>query len=120
MVMKENIDAALDAHAQWKKRLVDAVNAGKSEFDPAVVKKDDQCQFGKWLYSLPPGDKASDDFTKARQLHADFHKVAGEILQLALSGKKAEAQQKLEFGGEYSHITGKLVIALQTWRSKIK
>ena len=117
--MKESIDAALNAHAQWKKRLVDAVATGRSEFDPVTVKKDDQCQFGKWLYGLSAADKASEDFAKARQLHADFHKVAGEILSLALAGKKAEAQAKLEFGGDYSHITGKLVIALQTWKGKL-
>jgi methyl-accepting chemotaxis protein len=119
MVTKEAIDSALTAHAQWKKRLQDAVSTGQSEFKPEVVKTDNACQFGQWLYGLPQGDTKSEDYSKVKTLHAEFHKIAGNILQLALSGKKEEALKKLEYGGEYGSTTGKLVLALQSWKEKL-
>jgi methyl-accepting chemotaxis protein len=119
MVTKEAIDAALAAHAQWKKRLQDAISTGQSEFKAEVVKKDNACQFGQWLYSLPSQDTKSEDFNNVKALHADFHTVAGEILALALSGKKQEALKMLESSGTYGSATGKLVLALQAWKNKI-
>jgi methyl-accepting chemotaxis protein len=119
MITKETIDAALTAHAQWKKRLQDAIATGQSEFKPEVVKTDNACQFGQWLYGLSSEEKKSDDYLKVKALHANFHRIAGEILQMALSGKKDGALEKLEHGGEYGTASGKLVIALQQWQQKI-
>ena len=119
MITKEAIAAALSAHAQWKKRLQDAIATGHSEFTPGVVTKDNACQFGQWLYSLSPPDTLSDDFKKVKALHADFHKIAADILTLALFGKKNEALEMLDHGGAYVKATGKLVLALGAWQNKI-
>lgn len=119
MVTKEAIETALAAHALWKKRLQDAIATGKSEFQPDIIKTDHACQFGKWLYDLPADDRKSEDYAKVKTLHANFHKIAGEILQLAISGKKEDASKKLESGGTYGSATGKLVLALQSWKEKI-
>jgi len=120
LITKEAIAAALSAHAQWKKRLQDAIATGKSEFTPSVVTKDNACQFGQWLYSLSPPDTLSVDFQKVKALHANFHKVAADILTLALTGKKSEALEMLEHGGAYVQATGKLVLALGAWQNTIR
>jgi methyl-accepting chemotaxis protein len=119
MVSKEAIDAALSAHSLWKKRLQDAVSTGQSEFKADAVKRDNTCQFGQWLYSLHGDDAKSEDYQKVKVLHADFHSIAGDILALALSGKKDEALMKLGTGGTYGSATGKLVLALQAWKEKL-
>jgi Chemoreceptor zinc-binding domain len=119
MVNKEAIEAALTAHAQWKKRLQDAVEAGQSTFRVEDVHKDNVCQFGQWLHGLPETDKQTAAFMKVRELHAAFHRIAGEILHLALSRKKTEALKALEFGGPYGKATGELVLALQAWKLQI-
>lgn len=119
MVDREAIDAALAAHAQWKKRLCDAIESGQSTLQPADVRKDNECQFGRWLYGLPESDRQTGMFLKVRELHAAFHRTAGEILQLALSGRKAEGLKALEFGGPYGKATGDLVLALQTWKQRL-
>ena len=43
------IDAAIIAHDQWKARLLAAVEAGSSEFQPDQVRADERCAFGQWL-----------------------------------------------------------------------
>ncbi|HAP35236.1 MAG TPA: hypothetical protein DCQ28_04580 [Bacteroidetes bacterium] len=119
MVTKEAIDAALSAHAQWKKRLQDAATNGQSDFEVEIVKKDNECQFGKWLSSLSQEEKNSEDYQKIKTVHAEFHTIAGEILKLAISGQKTDAMKMLEFGGQYGVSTGKLVLALNSWKSKL-
>ena len=119
MIKKTDIDDALSAHGLWKSRLESAISTGKSEYDPKIVQKDDACPFGKWLYSLGPADAQGVDFEKVKALHAEFHQTAGKVLQLALSGRKDEAERELDPSGSYRKITGKLVLALQTWKEKI-
>lgn len=119
MITTETIDNALAAHVNWKKRLQEALITGKSDYKVHIVEKDDLCPFGKWLYSLSDQEKNSDDYAKILKLHAEFHTAAAEILELALKGKKEEAQKNLEFGGKFGQISGRLVIALQTWRNKL-
>ncbi|MFO7447736.1 MAG: CZB domain-containing protein [Ignavibacteriaceae bacterium] len=120
MISKEAIDSALAAHSQWKKRLNDAITAGKSEFNVDTVKKDNACQFGQWLNSLPDEIQKTQDYQNIKNLHAEFHITASEILGLALGGKKDEARNKLEPGGGYGRISGKLVLALSNWKDKLK
>ncbi|HVO75695.1 MAG TPA: CZB domain-containing protein [Ignavibacteriaceae bacterium] len=119
MITKEVIDNALSAHVQWKKKLQEVLDTGKSEFKVSIVKKDDQCQFGQWLKNLSEQEKKSPEYGRVSELHAQFHLAAAEILDLALKGKKEEAQKKLQLGGGYGQISGKLVLALQTWRNKL-
>jgi hypothetical protein len=118
MSQKEEINAALAAHAQWKKRLQEAIEKTESEFKVEIVKKDNECQFGRWLYGLPSATKDNPEYQNIIALHAEFHKIASEILALALNGNKTEALKKLEFGGAYSSISGKLVIALRQLEKK--
>ncbi len=119
MIPKEAIDAALAAHTQWKKRLQDAVASGRSDFKVNDVRKDNVCEFGRWLYGLSESERQINACKEVMGLHAEFHKTAAEILELALQGKKEDAQKQLEYGGTYSHISGKLVLALNAWKNSL-
>jgi hypothetical protein len=120
LVTKTNIDSALTAHDFWKKRLRNAIEYGTSEYKPEVVEKDHTCQFGLWLYSLSEEDKSTEDFEKVKDLHAQFHKVAANILELAITDKKEEALKQMDFGGAYSKVSSKLIVALHEWKSNTK
>lgn len=119
MASKESIDNALNAHSKWKTRLLDAIKEKKSEFKVEEVQKDNACEFGKWLYSLPEADRKVAIELNITELHANFHKEASSILELALKGNKNEAMKKMEFGGDYGKITGKLVVALTKWKDRL-
>jgi hypothetical protein len=120
MVTRDAIDAALAVHAKWRARLESAIATGKSDFIPAVVAKDDACDFGRWLHTLAGEDVKTAHYAKVKSFHADFHAMAGKILNMAVSGRKADAQKALEPGGEYARIAGKLVMAMTVWKDSIK
>lgn len=88
MSTQDAIKAGIAAHGMWKQRLSDAIINGKSDWKPATVKLDNQCEFGKWLLSCSPQEKSSPYFAKIKDLHAQFHEEAGKVLDLALRGKK--------------------------------
>jgi len=119
MIDAKMIDRALLAHKEWKDRLEHAIITGQSDFEPIIVMRDNACEFGKWLYSLPANEKSSENFNIVKNLHAEFHKIAGDILKHAISGNKNEAKARLSFGGTYGIASAKLGVALYDWKKKL-
>ncbi len=112
----EQINKAVAAHGMWKARLRQAIDAGKSDFTPAGVSVDNQCEFGKWLYSLPAGEHQGSNWQKVHDLHAKFHREASRVLGLAVSGKKAEADEGLATGSPFAKISLELTGAMIEWK----
>jgi hypothetical protein len=98
--IRSQVDGAIHAHTQWLVRLQLAIKNATSEFKPEIVKTDNNCAFGKWLYSeIPDEIKKTPLYEEIKQLHASFHQRAGEILDLALQKKQAEALRLMDEGG---------------------
>lgn len=118
MINKEEIDKAIGAHGMWKVRLKQAIETGKSDVSVETIRQDNQCNFGKWLYGATLGatDKASGHYKSVRELHAEFHKCAARVAELALSGDKAKAEQMLSLSGEFSATSSKLTAAMMEWK----
>jgi hypothetical protein len=117
MSTKAAIVKGVGAHGLWKQRLLDAIKTGSSEWTPDVVCQDNQCEFGKWLYSCPAPVKSSPHFESVKELHAKFHKVAANVLELALSGKKSEAENAVKPGSAYMEASGALTKKMMTWKA---
>ena len=119
MSMIDAIVKGIAAHGLWKQRLIDAIKTGQSEWTPDVVCQDNQCEFGKWLYSCSAEDKHSAHYEKIRHLHADFHKSAAQVLDLALKGNATEAQEKIDVDSEYATTSRNLTREMMDWKSEI-
>lgn len=121
MVHKEEIIKAISAHGLWKTRLSQAISTGKTDVSVETVRTDNQCAFGKWLYgpTLDPKDKLSPWYQEVKKLHAHFHETAAHVLELALSGKKQEAQALLSIEGEYAKISSQLTTAMSSWAKSL-
>jgi hypothetical protein len=61
----------------------------------------------------------SKHYQTVKELHAEFHKTAARIAELAVSGNKTEAEKMMSFGGEYTKISGKLTSAMMEWKKNI-
>lgn len=118
MLNKEEIDKAIGAHGMWKTRLKQAIETGKSEVSVETIRQDNQCNFGKWLYgsTLSAADKSSAQYKTVRELHAEFHKCAARVTDLAVTGSKGEADRMLAFGGEFTTVSSRLTAAMMEWK----
>ncbi len=94
---------AVRAHQRWKARLQTSIDGTSEEtLDPAMVSRDDQCVLGKWIHGHGAsvfGDRLV--FAHLRTEHAQFHRIAGEVLSAVQTGNKSEAEGKLH--GEFAH-----------------
>ena len=119
MSMQDEITKGIGAHGMWKNRLHSAIHSGRSDFAPEKVETDNQCDFGKWLYSLSPTEQTSDQCRKIQALHAAFHKEAARVLRIALSGDKAGAEKLMAPGGTYVNVSSELTAAMMKWKTLV-
>jgi chemoreceptor zinc-binding protein len=121
MVNSDVIQKALAAHSSWKARLRMAIGTGKFDVPVSTVKADNQCEFGKWLYGseLSVAEKQSEHYLSAKQLHAEFHQEAAQVLEWATSGRTAKAEESIGLGGSYSKASNVLTKAMVKWRESL-
>lgn len=115
---KEMISKAVAAHGMWKTRLKSAIASGTLDMPVETIRQDNQCAFGKWLYGqeLSAQDKATSHYRTVKALHADFHRAAARVAELALSGSRAEAQKLMALDGEFTSASAKLTQAMMDWQ----
>jgi hypothetical protein len=119
--LQDQIQKAITAHGVFKVRLGQMVEAGTAEMTPQAAASDDQCAFGQWLYGgIDPAGKASPHYATVKELHAIFHKAAGEVATLSAARKRTEATAAMEMGSTFKQTSGKLVIALSNWADSLK
>ena len=116
MTNTANLDKAIANHAKWKHHLRQAIQLGQSEWTAVDVARDDQCEFGLWLSSLPPSEQRSSHWQEVRELHVQFHAAAARVLELALSGAQDEAAKSLAMGSDFTNVSSKLVLAISAWK----
>ncbi|MBU4336271.1 MAG: CZB domain-containing protein, partial [Actinobacteria bacterium] len=109
--------AAVAAHGAWKRRLRHAIDTGRLPEGATVeqVRRDDVCEFGRWLRdgggdALDPRRSAD-----AAALHTDFHRYAGGVLADVAAGRSAAAIEKLTAEDGYAGTARALTDALLEW-----
>ncbi|MCW0234779.1 MAG: methyl-accepting chemotaxis protein [Ferrovibrio sp.] len=117
------LDTAVKAHAQWKDRLKSAVETQTSDIAPEQACLDNRCQFGKWIYSegaAAPLAERGADYERVRQLHAEFHRCAGDTLRKALTGDRAGYDRDTAPSGPFHIVSTELTRALLSWRRRLQ
>jgi hypothetical protein len=119
--MRDVLIAALSAHVAWKEKLRKAINAGIIDPPSSVIREDNLCVFGKWLYStdLPNEVKASPHYEQTRKIHAEFHKVASEIAMLAEIGEKDKARKMMSADSPYTNYANSIRREILNWLQSI-
>lgn len=109
--MKEEINAAIEAHNQWKNNIVNAFSG--TTFDIHNVKQNNLCKFGKWLETFPEAFRNTPQYKEIYNLHGEFHSMTGHILELIKYGKRTEAEDM--FKNKHSDLSKKLIELLNAW-----
>jgi methyl-accepting chemotaxis protein len=114
-----HIDRAMAAHGNWKTRLRDAIHSGKSDANVATVAVDNACEFGKWFLSLPNAERGSAQGRVVQTLHAQFHRAAANVLEMALAGRREEAELAMGTTKEFAQVSAKLTVAMIEWKNTL-
>lgn len=111
---REEIEKAIAGHGMWKMKLATAVKTGEIDTPVDVIRVDNICKFGKWLYgpTVTAAEKSSEVYKTVCRLHAEFHKVAARVAECATTGRKAEAEQLMSLTGELTATSAKLTTAM--------
>ncbi len=97
----------INAHVMWKQRLTAfLVGESQEQLDPEVIKLDDRCPLGKWIYGEGRSMETLPAFEEVRELHAKFHQNAAQVVVLHQNNNTAEAETLLN--GDYSRLSEKL------------
>lgn len=107
MGMREEIDAALQAHAAWRTRFKDYLS-GRTAFDTELAGVTDQCAFGRWLAQEGNRLMPSELHGQIHEVHTEFHQVAGEIVRKIKEKRFDEVRQDLSAEGPFNQTSTRL------------
>jgi methyl-accepting chemotaxis protein len=97
----------IGAHVMWKQRLAAYLAGNSAEtLDPEAIRQDKRCALGQWIYGDGKAMTNLPRFDEVRELHAQFHQYASDVVFLHLSGNTPEAEKLL--AGEYSKLSERL------------
>ena len=97
----------IGAHVMWKQRLIGFLAGRNTEaLDPEAIRLDNRCALGKWIYGEGASMSQLPKYDEVRDLHAQFHQFAANIVELHLAGNTADAEKLLL--GDYSRLSEKL------------
>jgi methyl-accepting chemotaxis protein len=83
------------------------------------VYKDDQCPLGRWIYG--PGRAHADkrEYTELKTVHAEFHRSAGQLLEVANQGRSVANRMTLGSDSAFSRSSSAIVKAILALRAKL-
>lgn len=118
MINKKIIRKNIDAHLIWFRRFESAISEGSIiETTTNQLSVDNECPFGKWLYTLTSLEQKSNNFIKVKKLHSSFHNLAGCIKHLIEINNYEEATHLLN--GSFRRVSTALVDELTKWATEL-
>jgi hypothetical protein len=112
MTIKSDIEDAIRVHGAWKAKFRDFLS-GKIGLDLSDICHTDVCKLGMWLGDGARRKLSPENHAKACELHAQFHQVAGEIVDNIKKKDFMAARQALVSGGAFDQASHALCAFLR-------
>lgn len=91
MRIQSEIETVLHAHAAWREHFRDILN-GRTKFDLDEISAADKCFFGNWLEHEGKRCVAPELHAEISAVHAEFHRVAADIIKKIKAKRFEEAR----------------------------
>jgi len=111
------VSTAISAHAEWKRRLRDAVIRGHCELGSDEIARDDYCPLGRWLHGMPVESRNDHVYDDIIEVHARFHRAASDVVQFLEAGRIDDARAAMDSDSEFAQASEELVCLLEDWRA---
>lgn len=113
------IDVAIAAHRNWRKRLEWAIEGtGDKLLDPARIQDDTACVLGGWIFGQGGKDLAGPLVDELIVEHRKFHQIAAEVVRLAHLGRTEDANYLIN--GAYTEASHKVIELLEALRPRLR
>ena len=107
-----DLDIAIQKHAQWKFKFLDALHT-REHMDAAAISKDNNCEFGKWLHGDAKAQFGKEgSYAKCVTEHAAFHVEAGKIAVLVNAQNAVEAERLMATGSAYDQASKRVAVSI--------
>lgn len=106
------------AHAEWIVLLRESLY-GHGPLTPLMASDGEFCELGQWLGEREPLYGHLAEYRMAEQVHQAFHRRATYCLQLATTGRRAEAVAETVENGELRRLSRQLVKTLQSLKRRV-
>jgi Chemoreceptor zinc-binding domain len=117
---QQMVARALSAHADWKVRLAAAIETGACETSVEHAAADDRCLFGQWLHhDVPFRLRKTWDYATVKKRHAELHVQVAQVLDLALLGRQAAANDAMMGGSPFNLAYDQFEASLREWYSRV-
>lgn len=100
MTIKSDIEDAIQVHGAWKAKFRDFLS-GKVGLALTDISHTNTCKLGRWLDEGARRKLSPENHAKACELHAQFHQVAGEIVDNIKKKNFMAARLALASGGDF-------------------
>ena len=115
-----DLDQAVQAHSQWKKKLADYLAKRDGSLIPAELSMDNKCPLGQWIY----GEGAAKfsqlpEFPTLKREHTRFHKAVGDVVRNADSGKSITEEIALGSKSEFGAASSAVVTAILNLKARV-
>jgi len=112
---------SLQAHAEWRARIKQAVRDGLVGDTPEHLAADAECPLGKWLASdLDPMYRDDSEFAIVKDAHHRFHQALSDIARLIQHGDSAGAIERIASGSQFAELSSTMNRELTRWLAKIE
>ena len=113
--------SAIKAHQDWKMKLLNYKQTPDGTLNSSHVCKDNQCALGKWIYNEGAQYRQAlpSEYEALRESHAEFHKIAGKVIDLIHQKNELQVEKLLNPVGEFSARSEKTVELIQDIEQKI-
>lgn len=105
-------NALIEAHEEWKLKLINQINQGQMPDDFNAVMDSHLCELGQWINDVDGRYSYLPAFKIMRSAHDEFHRIAGELVECVKAANLAKVRELMSHGGKLRQSSNKLIIAL--------
>ena len=114
-----NFEDAIKAHTFWKVTLRWMIN-GQRPIDPQTIAVDQACELGRWIHGEGQKYRHLPLFATLLGEHAEFHRVAAEVVEMIQSGNILGAEAMLEPEGRFTAASQHTIDAIRALQRAVE
>lgn len=114
-----NFDEAIKVHTYWKVTLRWMIN-GHRAVDADEKSDAHRCELGNWIDQVGAEFGSLPEFQMLKHEHAEFHRVAGEVISKVQQGLVAEADVMLSTEGSFTAASARTIDAIRALKARVE